>query len=139
MLLPAVETGSGPFQGRTGGFTAEPETEGQLMTALSFYLALMTQTCLGLVGARGPVIIEGPFASNKDYCAMLAALRPEGLHVASSTTGTSAGAALLVQNSATLPGTRKTNTKNQHQLQTYANKWHELVASTGNKVSKRLP
>ncbi|WP_236638088.1 AAA domain-containing protein [Mangrovicoccus ximenensis] len=96
MLLPSVEPGSGPFPGVCGGWTAPPPTEGARMLALSWYLALMTDTCLDLVGAQGPVIVEGPFAANPDYLEMLAALRPGGVETAASATGTSIGAALLL-------------------------------------------
>jgi len=76
------------------------------MLALSWYLALMTRTCLDLAGARGPVIVEGPFAQNGDYLDMLACLSPDGVEVAASATGTSIGAALLVIGAASPPATR---------------------------------
>lgn len=75
------------------------------MAALSFYLALMTSTCLSLIGARGPVIVEGPFARNAEYLAMLATLCADGVAVAGSATGTSAGAALLAIGRAAAPAT----------------------------------
>ena len=100
MILPAVEPGSGPFQGRAMRWTGQPASEGEKLVALSYYLAMMTDTCLGLIGAAGPVIVEGPFARNGDYLDMLAALRPDGVEIAASATGTSIGAALLA-----LPGT----------------------------------
>lgn len=53
MILPAVEPGSGPFPRRAMRWTGEPATEGQRIAALSLYLALMTETCLGLIGAEG--------------------------------------------------------------------------------------
>ena len=98
-LLPAVEPVSGPFAGRQMAWTADPETAGQRQVALSWYLALMTDTCLSLVGAEGPVIVEGPFARNTDYLDMLASLRPGGVETALSATGTSIGAAMLMLNS----------------------------------------
>jgi sugar (pentulose or hexulose) kinase len=98
MLLPAVETLSGPFQGRDAKWTHKEKalTDGQRMSALSFYLALMTATCLDMIGANGPIIAEGPFAKNRLYVAMLeaAAGRPVIAENA-STSGTSIGAALL--------------------------------------------
>ena len=106
MILPAVEPGSGPFQGRPMAWTKAPATDGQRMAALSWYLALMTQTCLDMIGARGPTIVEGPFARNPDYCAMLATLRPEGVELAASATGTSVGAALLCLGNVAAPATR---------------------------------
>ena len=96
MLLPAVEPSSGPFAGHKMRWTVEPGTEGQRLVALSFYLALMTHTGLGLVGAKGPCLVEGPFAKNPDYLSMLASLHPGGVEAKTSATGTSAGAALLL-------------------------------------------
>ena len=78
MLLPSVQPGSGPFPDRAMAWTAPPAGDGQRMAALSWYLALMTVTCLDLIGAEGPVIVEGPFARNPDYLDMLAAMRPGG-------------------------------------------------------------
>ncbi|WP_347139675.1 FGGY-family carbohydrate kinase [Paracoccus sp. SSK6] len=100
MILPAVEPGSGPFRGRRMEWTGSPHTDGQRAAALSWYLALMTHTRLGMTGARGPVIVEGPFARNRDYCAMLATLHPDGVEVATSATGTSLGAAMLCRGAA---------------------------------------
>jgi sugar (pentulose or hexulose) kinase len=105
-LLPAVEPGSGPFRGRVHRWTVPPEGAGQRMLALSWYLAMMTDACLRLIGARGPVIVEGPFARNPDYLEMLASLRPEGVEIAASATGTSTGAALLSLGAGTPPETR---------------------------------
>jgi sugar (pentulose or hexulose) kinase len=98
MLLPAVETRSGPFPGRAMGWTHAPETlgEGERMAALSFYLAMMTATCLTMIGARGPIIAEGPFARNAAFCAMLqAAVGRPVMPSLTSSTGTAIGAALL--------------------------------------------
>ncbi|NJS37978.1 MAG: carbohydrate kinase [Rhodobacteraceae bacterium] len=94
-LLPSVEAASGPFPGRQMRWTHDPATQGQRLLALSWYLALMTRTCLDLAGAEGPVIIEGPFARNADYLAMMSALSPGWVSIAASATGTSAGAAIL--------------------------------------------
>ncbi|WP_349294705.1 FGGY-family carbohydrate kinase (plasmid) [Thioclava sp. 'Guangxiensis'] len=95
-LMPSVSADSGPFKGRHHHWTSTPRTPGERMLALSWYLALVTRTCLDLARARGPVIIEGPFARNDDFAQMLAILSPEGVRIAGSATGTSIGAALLV-------------------------------------------
>jgi len=56
----------------------------------------MTAECLGLAGAEGDIIVEGPFATNGLYLEMLAAAtaRPV-IAMRTSATGTSIGAALL--------------------------------------------
>lgn len=83
-----------------------PGTKGEHMLAISWYLALRTRTALDLIGAQGPVIVEGPFARNPDYAAMLAALSPGGVERAHSSTGTSVGAALLALDRVPAPATR---------------------------------
>ena len=129
MLLPAVEPGSGPFQGQVARWTADPETPGERALALSWYLALMTRTCLDLTGARGPVIVEGPFARNCDYLDMLCALSPGGVETAGSATGTSAGAALLCLDAATPPATTAVPVpQNARTLADYAARWRRLTA-----------
>lgn len=98
MLLPSVETGSGPFKGSQMQWHGdEPEVStGQRSAALSFYLALMTGTCLKLVGGAGPTIVEGPFARNPEYLAMLHAVTARPVFTNSAVTGTSIGAAMLL-------------------------------------------
>lgn len=96
-LLPSVAPGSGPFPGRRAEWTAEPATEGERALALSWYLAGMTDACLAMIGAAGPVVAEGPFARNPDYLEMLGSLTGRVILPATGgVTGTSTGAALLV-------------------------------------------
>jgi sugar (pentulose or hexulose) kinase len=98
MLLPSLVEGSGPFPGRRARWVGDVESiepEARL-TAVSWYLAMMTASCLELTGAAGPVVVEGPFAGNAAYLDMLrVACRQQVLCSGGSTTGTSLGAALL--------------------------------------------
>ncbi|WP_151719058.1 FGGY-family carbohydrate kinase [Gemmobacter serpentinus] len=128
MILPAVEPASGPFPGRKMRWLAEPAGAGARMVALSWYLALMTDTCLRLIGARGATIIEGPFARNPDYLAMLTALRPEGVEIAASATGTSVGAALLcLEAAATVPTATIAAPPEVDALRAYAARWQAQI------------
>jgi sugar (pentulose or hexulose) kinase len=98
MLLPSVQGGSGPFPDRVSSWVGDAAnlSPSQRFAAVSLYLAMMTATCLRLTGAGGPVIVEGPFAKNRIYGAMLAAATGrEVFWGAGSATGTSLGAALL--------------------------------------------
>ncbi|WP_425102173.1 FGGY-family carbohydrate kinase [Tropicibacter sp. S64] len=97
MVLPAVVRESGPFQGRKSVWVGgEPAPWcAERTVAAGFYLALMTATCLGLIGHRGEVIVEGPFARNDGYCRMLATATGCPVVTSESVTGTSQGAALL--------------------------------------------
>jgi sugar (pentulose or hexulose) kinase len=98
MLLPSVQQGSGPFPHREHSWIGDEAelTPGQRFAAVSLYLAMMSAICLELTGAAGPTIVEGPFAKNPIFGAMLSvATGREVLASSGSATGTSIGAALL--------------------------------------------
>ncbi|PUB14295.1 FGGY-family carbohydrate kinase [Yoonia sediminilitoris] len=97
MLMPAIVTDSGPFSGWPARWSGpEPRLgTGARTVAASFYLAMMTATCLNLIGHTGPIVVEGPFARNTAYCQMLVAATGCPVTVANGATGTSHGAALL--------------------------------------------
>jgi sugar (pentulose or hexulose) kinase len=96
MLLPNITTGSGPFPGRERQWlNDEGVSNDERWAAACLYLALMTETCLSLVGAKGPILVEGPFASNEAYLQALASLTLREVAALSGSTGTSQGAALL--------------------------------------------
>ncbi|MDI7863370.1 FGGY-family carbohydrate kinase [Rhizobiaceae bacterium n13] len=100
MFLPSLPQGSGPFPHSAGRWTVEAEglTPGARLLAVSWYLALMTATCLDLVGAKGDIVVEGPFSMNPDYFEMLAAATRRRVRTSGNgTTGTSLGAAGLVR------------------------------------------
>lgn len=130
MLLPSIETGSGPFQGRQmrwhGG---EPAVgSGQRSAALSFYLALMTGTCLRLIEGAGATIVEGPFARNPEYLAMLKAVTARPVLTNATVTGTSIGAAMLFSDKQTSPTLDKVETETPLRVLTaYADQWARLV------------
>ena len=97
MLLPSVQLGSGPFPDMQSRWTGNRQpSRSEQTVATAFYLAMMTATCLDLVGAVGEIILEGPFAANALYVDMLrtATGRPVAPQ-ARQATGTSIGAALL--------------------------------------------
>jgi sugar (pentulose or hexulose) kinase len=97
MILPAVESKTGPFPGHTMRWTMhEPAVgTGTRSVALSFYLAMMTDTCLRLTGGAGPTLVEGPFARDSEFCQMLEAATERPVLTSEAATGTSIGAALL--------------------------------------------
>jgi sugar (pentulose or hexulose) kinase len=96
MLMPNVVEGSGPFPSRKRRWIADGSaSEAEHLAAVSLYLALMTEACLGLIGARGPIFVEGPFALNRAYLIALSALTNTDVIALAGSTGTSQGAALL--------------------------------------------
>lgn len=96
LLLPSTQQGSGPFPHHAASWLdADGINSGQRFAAVSFYLALMTATCLDLIGADGPTIVEGPFARNRLFVGMLAAATGRAVVASEAATGTSIGAALF--------------------------------------------
>ncbi|MFO1143432.1 MAG: FGGY-family carbohydrate kinase [Amaricoccus sp.] len=129
-LLPAVEPGSGPFAGRTAGWSV-PERDvgvGERAIAVSWYLAMMTSVGLAEIGAQGPTVVEGPFATNGDFTAMLAAATGRPVAATPGGTGTSVGAALLAAPSRR-PRVDGARVPPDATLAGYAARWHALVAA----------
>ncbi|WGT49543.1 FGGY-family carbohydrate kinase [Thioclava nitratireducens] len=128
MILPSAVPGTGPFPDHALEWIGEAASPGERMAAIGFYLAMMTESCLNLIGARGPAIVEGPFASNPAYLDMLAALRPEGVKVAQSATGTSVGAAMLALTENAPPKARSHQQPEQADaLRVYFERWREAI------------
>jgi sugar (pentulose or hexulose) kinase len=66
----------GPFQGAIGAITGAPADAAERAALAALHLALMCDVELDLVGAAGPIVIEGRFAEDPLFGAALAALRP---------------------------------------------------------------
>jgi sugar (pentulose or hexulose) kinase len=105
--------------------------------AACIYLALMTRTCLDLIGAHGSVLVEGPFAGNNVFVRALAALVGRDVVALPGSTGTSQGAALLA-------GVHPISSREMciapldvEGLQTYADIWHGLVSQSGSPMQIR--
>ena len=98
-LRPSLAPETGPFQGEHGGWgpVGKPDDPEIRYVAASLYCALVTATCLELTGHRGEIVIEGPFARNLPYLQMLATATDVPVVAATGQTGTSQGAALLVE------------------------------------------
>ncbi|QDC10035.1 carbohydrate kinase [Oceanicola sp. D3] len=105
MLLPAMVPETGPFRGRAHRWTGpEPQPgSAERGVAVAFYLALVTRRCLDLIGHRGNIIVEGPFARNRPYLQMLSAATGCEVLPMGSATGTGQGAALLVNDAGDRP------------------------------------
>lgn len=133
MLLPSVEPGSGPFQGRNMQWLGHepPVGSGQRSVALSYYLALMTGTCLKLIGAAGPTIVEGPFARNAEFIEMLKAITDRPVYTSEASTGTSIGAALLFTKDQTLASPTEAGIRGDKlELAAYAARWNDTVKAS---------
>ena len=136
MLMPAVAPETGPFKGRQSSWIGpEPEEgTGKRGAAVALYLALVSAECLSNIGHCGAIIIEGPFAGNRFYLEMLAALTGSTLYRASGTTGTSAGAAMLVGGTTSSSTVQKTpvvvSEENRGLMRDYGAHWRRAVVKT---------
>lgn len=132
MLLPSVVADSGPFQGRAARWLGEepPVGSGARTAAVSFYLALVTATCLELIGHRGTIIVEGPFGANPEYRRMLAAATGCGVSASAGATGTSHGAAMLADRAPfQTPATSDASPNGTSaEMQAYISAWKASVA-----------
>lgn len=99
MALPTFAPGTGPFPGGQRRWTTDPGrlSPSERAAAASLYAALVTETCLALTGADGPVVVEGPFAQNGAFLAALAQRVPRPVIARPDATGTTEGAALLAE------------------------------------------
>jgi len=98
LALPSFSGQGGPFAARKGAIVGDvaPQDAAALAT---LYVALMTNLMLERLGATsGDVIVEGSFAANPMFAALLQAMRPDA-NVSSSgdSAGTARGAALLAR------------------------------------------
>ncbi|MCB2055330.1 MAG: hypothetical protein KDE35_13935 [Geminicoccaceae bacterium] len=75
MALPSFHVESGPFMGREGRIVG---TAGDRHIALaSLYVASMIDVMMELLGAEGPIIVDGPFARNDVIMRTLATWHPD--------------------------------------------------------------
>lgn len=127
MLLPSVTPGTGPFPQSAGRWTLEPATPEMREVALGYYLGLMTATCLDLIGAEGPVVVEGPMAANPWLRAMLAAATGRAVVASPAVTGTAIGAALLFHKGVLPDMAAPEPEAGDPRLAAYAARWRELA------------
>ena len=98
LALPSFSGQGGPFTARKGAILgkAAPQDAAALAT---LYVALMTNLLLERLGATsGEVIVEGSFAANAMFAALLQAMRPTAnVWSSGDSAGTARGAALLAR------------------------------------------
>ncbi len=76
MIVPTMTPGIGPFPDGKGAWVARPSEPAQVGAAISLYAALVADCALDLIGATGPLLVDGRFARAQAFVAALAALRP---------------------------------------------------------------
>lgn len=97
MVRPTFVPGCGPFPDGKGEWSTDPASlpGGVRTAAVSLYLALVARAAMAVAGAAGPIIIEGPFGRDALFAEALQRLTNRQVVIASGTTGTSTGAAML--------------------------------------------
>ncbi len=98
-LTPSVVPGSGPYPDSEHRVVNASRTldADETYVAASLYAAMMTKACLELTGAAGPILVEGPFARNGLYTEALSKVSGCPVVPVAGSTGTSLGAAMLVE------------------------------------------
>jgi len=92
--LPSRHPECGPFPGLLQ-VDIPGQSPAERSLAASWYAGLMTAECLGLIGAEGPIHVEGPFGGNRDFAVMLATATGRPVIASGKSAGTGLGAALL--------------------------------------------
>lgn len=130
--LPSFVPGVGPFPHGAGRWTSDPATltDGERTAAVSLYLALVAQACLGLCGLGQSIIIEGPLARNALFGRALTALTGVPVSASADATGTSMGASLLFgPEEAQVPQERSFSPLDVPGFADYAQRWAERVSA----------
>jgi sugar (pentulose or hexulose) kinase len=127
--LPSFVAGVGPFPQSVGRWTVEPDTlsAGQRTAAVSLYLALVTEACLGLCGLGREIIIEGPLARNTLFAAALGRLTGAKVSASGDATGTSLGASMLFGGPAGSSSGTAIAPLDHPELDAYAERWRAAI------------
>jgi L-fuculokinase len=133
MAWPCFTAAGGPFRGRIGRIEGADGLDRPSRTALAIlYCALVADVSLDLLGSRGPIVIEGPFADNPLFGALLAAFRPNQLvSLSHDRAGTVGGAlALVAPEQAFSPRLTRCPPLLSPQLASYCRAWRAQVELT---------
>lgn len=97
LAMPSFAQLGGPWPRRRGEILGPHPDSPQAFYALAtLYIALVTDDCLTRLHSSGEIVIEGAFAANRHFAALLATLRPaQAVWVSEDLAGTTVGAYLL--------------------------------------------
>jgi sugar (pentulose or hexulose) kinase len=128
MTLPSQVPGCGPFPGCIARLIEWPEDETEKSAAVALYAALMADASLGLIGAKGRMLIEGRFAKSELFTRALASLRPETqVYAASDEADVSFGALRLVWPDLAARGTLQPVEPLDRDLDRYRDAWWDNI------------
>ncbi|WP_062112379.1 FGGY-family carbohydrate kinase [Aureimonas sp. AU40] len=140
MVRPPIVPNTGPFPDGKGDWSEPAEDLSAMVrtAAASLYVALMTTESLALIGANGPIVVEGPFARNLPFLRALGQLTDRPIFAPTDGTGTSAGAALLALGPEVAVAGRPTEQPVDlvpiMGLDAYAAKWRNALAEQGDAL-----
>ncbi|NND90553.1 MAG: carbohydrate kinase [Granulosicoccus sp.] len=134
MIMPTAVQKTGPYPDAefTWLKSARTTDPAQRYCCISLYLALMSAECLSLIGAQGPIHVEGPLAHDAVFTRMLRAVCGRPVLVSTSMTGTSVGAAMLIARPDHMPAGHDVviDDVEQRWLRDYAQRWQAAVYAT---------
>lgn len=132
MLLPTLAPGCGPFPAHRARWSTEPADWSARRAAACLYAALVADATLGLIGSRGPLLIEGRFTEAEVFVRALAALRSDVAVLVSSTQGdVSFGALRLIDPALAPQGTLRRIEPLDGDVTGYATTWHAACGNPG--------
>ena len=139
-VLPGAVAGCGPWPGRTAPEWSVDEAsldDEEHAVAIGLALGLVAATCLELIGADGPTVLEGPMARDAAATAILRAATGRSVRSGGGATGTAVGAAMTIAaspkveateaNPATIAG-REAAT--DEALARYVRRWRAAIGET---------
>ncbi len=131
--LPSFTQSGGPFPGRSGNVVPAARATFARGALASAYLALMSDVCLDLAGADGPVVVEGPAAKDAHFLKVLAGLRGAPVSRSSEANGVTLGAGALAFWPKTRPAAPRTEIFepfDRNATRAYRTHWQALIAQT---------
>jgi L-fuculokinase len=131
MAMPSFVDAGGPYPGLRGEIRGLKVDTVERRAALGMlYLALVSNTCLDLIKADHPLLIEGPAARNPTLCGLIAALRDGPVMVNDKVSGVTLGAAALAFYGEAPPPAapgREIRPLLSHDVHAYQNLWHAAL------------
>ena len=126
MLMPSVVQGTGPYpKAETRWLGTDSDNDALRNCSTTLYMAMMTIECMKLIGAEGSIFIEGPLSDDQQYAQILAAVTGREVMISAAQTGTSIGAAMMINKPDVPPSyiPIKVEPDGRAQLQRYASLW----------------
>jgi sugar (pentulose or hexulose) kinase len=129
--LPGFVQGVGPFPRGPGRWENEPSDPLDRRAAAGLYLALMADECLGLIGSRERLLVEGRFAEAQVFVRALATLRPgQKVYVSNAHDDVPYGALRLLRPDLPPPSPLTPVEPLPLDLTAYARRWRALASLT---------